>query len=86
MADTCGFGSVGGIPVAQRSGCDNCLDLPMGSFLCMGLFSRFCVCDLRCTAGALDIPGVYVFKTSQQQKDVGVGPWRKDAFRALARP
>jgi hypothetical protein len=52
----------------------------------MGLFSRFCVCGLRCTAGALDIPGVYVFKTSQQQKDVGVGPWRKDAFRALARP
>jgi hypothetical protein len=37
----------------------------------MGLFSRFCIGTLRCTADALDIPGVHVFKTSQQQKDVG---------------
>jgi hypothetical protein len=50
----------------------------------MGLFSRFCVGDLRSTAGALDIPGVYVFKTSQQQKDVGGRAGVKTRFALLS--
>ena len=59
--------TAGGIPVAQPSSCDNwyaCCENPGPILLCMGLFSRFCVWALRCTA--MDILGVCVFKAPKQ--------------------
>jgi hypothetical protein len=50
----------------------------------MGLFSRFCVRALRFAADALDIPDVYVFKTSQNKKTWVAGPGVKTRFALLS--